>query len=154
MNIFTIILLLVAGTFMVLLEILVLPGLVIGVIGAGLYFWGIYEAFQVLGTNWGWSILITTILIDGALIWYLFRNIYRTRFAMKHEIDSRVNELEDFGLETGDEGITITDLRPEGKAIFDNDTVIVCSSDGSFLPSNVKIEVVKIAENKIYVNQI
>jgi len=154
MDIFTIILLLVAGTVMIVLELLVLPGLIVGVIGVGLCFWGIYEAFQVLGTNWGWIVLILTILIDGVLIWYLFQNIYKSRFAMKHEIDGRVNELEDFGLVEGDVGTTITDLRPEGRAKFNDKIVVVYSNDGGFLSTNVEVEIVKIADNKIFVNQI
>lgn len=152
MSIFTIILLLTAGTVMILLELFLLPGLVVGIMGAGLCFWGTYEAFHTLGPNWGWFILIATILTNGFLAWYAFQNIHRTRFAVKKKIDGRVNEFNDYGLKEGDEGVTLTDLRPEGRALFGDKIISVWSFENRFLSANQPIKVTKIADNKIFVN--
>lgn len=154
MNLITILILISAGTIMILFEIFLLPGMVVGLMGAALCTWGIYEAFTTLGTNWGWFILIITIIFNGILVAFAYKNLYKSRFAMKEKILSRVNEFEDFGLVEGDEGVAITDLRPEGKALFDNKLIIVWTFEGGYISSNQPIKIVKISQNKIFVNQL
>lgn len=154
MNLFTILLLIAAGTIMILFEIFLLPGLIVGLMGTMLCMWGIYEAFVTLGDNWGWIILIITILTNGILIWIAYKNIYRSRLAMKEKVLGRVNEFDDFGLQEMDEGKTISDLRPEGKALFDHKMVIVWSYEGGFISADKPIKIVKIADNKIFVNEL
>lgn len=154
MNLITILILISAGTIMILFEIFLLPGLVVGLMGAALCTWGIYEAFHTLGTNMGWLILIVTILVNGVLAVIAYKNLYKSRFAVKEKILSRVNEFDDFGLVEGDEGLTITDLRPEGKALFDNKLIIVWTFGGGFISSQETIKIVKISENKIFVTHL
>lgn len=151
MSIFTIILLIATGTFLILLELFLLPGLVVGIIGVGLSFWGIYEAFQTLGSSWGWGILIISILSNGVLTWYAVKNMYRSRFAVKNKIDGRVNELDTLGLEVGNIGVTISDLRPEGKAAFGDVIISIWSEEGKFISANQSVRIQKIADNKIFV---
>ena len=152
MNLITILILISAGTILIMFEIFLLPGLVVGLIGAGLCGWGIYEAFTTLGTNWGWLILIITIIFNGVLAAIAYKNLYKSRFAMKEKILGRVNEFDDFGLVEGDEGLAITDLRPEGKAMFNNKLIVVWTFDGSFISSNQAIKIMRISDNKIFVN--
>ena len=53
-------------------------------------------------------------------------------------------------LKIGDEGVTVTQLRPAGKAEFDGKTYDVVS-DGGFIESGLKIKVIAVAGNKITV---
>jgi membrane-bound ClpP family serine protease len=154
MNLITILILISAGTIMIMFEIFLLPGMIVGIMGAALCTWGIYEAFTTLGTNWGGFILIITIIFNGVLALYAYKNLYKSRFAMKEKILSRVNEFEDFGLVEGNEGISITDLRPEGKALFDNKLIVVWTFEGGFISAQEPIKIVKISENKIFVNHL
>ena len=154
MNLITILLLISAGTILILFEIFLLPGLVVGLIGAGLCIWGIYEAFTTLGTNSGWIILIITIIVNGVLAFIAYKNLHKSRFAMKEQNLGRVNEFDDFGLVEGDEGMAITDLRPEGKALFNHQLISVWTFDGGFISSNQSIKIVRISDNKIFVNHL
>lgn len=154
MNLITILLLISAGTILILFEIFLLPGLVVGLIGAGLCIWGIYEAFITLGTNSGWIILIITIIVNGVLAFIAYKNLHKSRFAMKEQNLGRVNEFDDFGLVEGDEGMAITDLRPEGKALFNHQLISVWTFDGGFISSNQSIKIVRISDNKIFVNHL
>ncbi len=53
----------------------------------------------------------------------------------------------------GDEGVTVTELRPAGKAKFDEfDADVV--SEGSFIDGGVKITVVSVTGNRIMVKKI
>ncbi|HUH72837.1 MAG TPA: hypothetical protein VLZ75_00380 [Chitinophagales bacterium] len=154
MNLITILILISAGTLMVMFEIFLLPGMVVGLMGAGLCIWGIYEGFNTLGTNWGWFVLIITILLNGILAVIAYKNIYKSRFAVKEKILGRMNEFEDFGLVEGNEGLAITDLRPEGKALFDNKLITVWCFGGGFISSQEPLKIVKISDNKIFVNHL
>lgn len=154
MNLITILLLISAGTILILFEIFLLPGLVVGLIGSGLCIWGIYEAFTTLGTNSGWIILIITIIVNGVLAFIAYKNLHKSRFAMKEQNLGRVNEFDDFGLVEGDEGMAITDLRPEGKALFNHHLISVWTFDGGFISSNQSIKIVRISDNKIFVNHL
>ena len=152
MSLFSILLLLFAGTAMILFELFLFPSGIAAIAGIGLWAWGIYEAFVNLGTNWGWTALLGTTVVNGIMAWWGFNNVYKTRFAIKNKIDSRVNEFNDYGLKIGDEGRTITDLRPEGKAMFGQEMMSVWTLEGGFISAGKTIKVAKIAENKIFVN--
>ncbi|MCO5233405.1 MAG: hypothetical protein LC105_06690 [Chitinophagales bacterium] len=153
MNLFVIILLIVSGTVLVILEIFILPGMIAGIVGGCLSIWGVYEAFVLYGYNWGWTALIVAILLNFTAIWLAFKNIHRSKLTMKADIDGRMNEFDDFGLVKGDIGTTISDLRPEGKAIFGDKMLSVWSYEGVFISSNTRIQIVKISDNKIFVEQ-
>ena len=54
----------------------------------------------------------------------------------------------------GDKGITLTNLRPEGKALFGEDGRTTVYSIGEFIDKNAHIEIIKIEHNKIFVTTI
>jgi len=153
MSVFIILLLLFSGTILILLELFILPGFVVGIIGALLCIWGAYEAFHTLGPDWGWVIIGATIIVNAVLAWIALKNIHRSPFAIRTKIDGRVNEFKDYGLKIGDRGRTMTDLRPEGRAVFGEELVSVWSLSG-FISGNQEVIVVKMAENKIFVSPV
>lgn len=152
MNLFIIIILILLGTFLVFLEVFLLPGGVVGIIGAGLSIWGIYESFHTLGPTWGWLVLIGAILVNSIVAWWAFNNMHKSRFAVKEKIDGRVNEFDNHGLKVGDIGRTISDIRPEGKAQFRDHLISIWSYDGRFIPANQEVKIEMISDNKIFVN--
>ena len=154
MNLFVIILMLLAGTALVYLEIFFIPGIVTGILGIGIYIWGVYEAFNSLGVAWGWSLFGISLVFNFVIFYLTFKNLYRSRLANKYKIDSKVNEFDNFDLAERDEGKSVTDLRPEGKGLFEDKIVTVWSFGGQFISSNEAIEIVKIENNKIYVKKL
>lgn len=152
MNLFIIILLILLGTFLVFLEVFLLPGGVVGIIGVGLSIWGIYESFQTLGPNWGWIVLIGSILANSIIAWWAFNNMHKSRFAVKEKIDGRVNEFNDYGLKVGEVGIAISDIRPEGRAQFGDHIISIWSFEGRFISANQEVKIEKISDNKIFVS--
>lgn len=135
------------------LEIFLLPGMIAGIVGAGLSMWGVYETFVNYGANWGWTALIIAVLLNFTAIWLAFKNIHRSKLTMKADINGRMNEFNDYGLVVGEMGLTISDLRPEGKAMFGGKILSVWSYEGVFLSSNTSIKIVNISDNKIFVQK-
>ena len=54
----------------------------------------------------------------------------------------------------GDHGKTLTNLRPEGKAIFANDERVTVYSLADFIEKDTAVEIVKKEHNKIFVKPI
>lgn len=151
MGIISIILLIATGSLLILLELFLLPGMVVGLIGTGLCFWGVYESFHTFGATGGWWTLIGTIIINGIVAYWAFQNLHRSRFAMKEKIDGRVNEFDDHGLQIGEVGTSISDIRPEGKAMFGDMIISVWSLEGRFISANQQLRIEKMYDNKIFV---
>jgi len=64
----------------------------------------------------------------------------------------RVNENERV-LEVGMKGVTVSSLKPVGKALFEDDEMEV-RSNGGFVEENVEIEVLRIEGKKIFVQPV
>ena len=63
--------------------------------------------------------------------------------------------MEDFtNFKLGDKGVTLTNLRPEGKAIFGDDERITVYSIGEFIDKDAHVTIVKIEHNKIFVTTV
>jgi len=69
---------------------------------------------------------------------------------MKGEITSRVNELQKGLYNIGDKGITASELRPNGKAMFSENKIDVYST-GDYIERGTPVEIIKITNDKIFV---
>ena len=153
MSIFLVFAILFVGTLLILLEIFFIPGFIVGVLGFGLCVWGAIEAFQSLGAFTATLVVGVTFLLNAIIAYFGLKNLHKSPMSMKETITGRVNEFEDFGLVVGDKGKTITDLRPEGKAIFNDQHITVWAFSG-FIQSGTEVEVNRISDNKIFVTQL
>ena len=66
---------------------------------------------------------------------------------MKSSVDSKFNDEKEINLKEGQEGVTISYLRPSGKAEFDNTEWEVSAHD-EFIESGTKVIVEKIENRK------
>lgn len=150
MTLTAIILLIILGLFLVLLEILVVPGLIVGIIGAGLMLAGVVSAWMNYGATTGAIVLGCTAAGTVLAMVLAFRSKTWNRVALNSSIDGRVNELVEDSVKAGDTGITISRLAPMGTAQINDQLVEVQSYEG-FVNENTNITVVKVTGNKILV---
>ena len=68
-------------------------------------------------------------------------------------MDSKFNEEFRLDLKAGDEGESISSLKPIGKALF-QDQEIEVRTMGEYIRENCKLRIVKIDHNKIFVEPI
>lgn len=148
-----IIALIVVGFLFIILEILVLPGFIVGLLGLSLVILGIFESFHTYGASAGYLTILGTLIfaIIGAII--VFR--YRTwnKLMLHEEIDGKVNLVETDKIKPGDKGKTISKLAIGGKALI-NGSYCEVFSTGEYIDSGEEIEVLKVDENKIIVKKI
>lgn len=139
------------GLLLISVEVFLVPGTTfVGAIGLLVLGIGIYYSFQLYGASTGGAVLIGAALVIGALTAIGLKRIDKSPFNVLAKIDSKVNEFDYSNIAVGDEGITLTALRPEGRAMINDERVIVYSK-GFYIDTNTEIKVVRIKDNKIFV---
>jgi len=145
--------LILVGTFLVIAEIVFIPGIFIaGTIGVLLSTWGVYISFDVYGTTIGTITLIAALLANISGVVLTFRGKTWKRFSLRDTHTSRVNEGLELKVRKGMIGTTISTLKPIGKAIFE-DREYEVSSKGGYIDENQQVMVVHTSSNKIIVEK-
>lgn len=151
MSLTAIILILAFGIFLIIIELFLIPGTTfVGIVGALFLIFGIFEAYKNLEIIPATALLIGAIFLTGVITKLGLKRLQESEFTIKEKIDSRVNDEDYSFVQPGDEGLTLSDLRPEGYAMI-KDRKVVVSSKGEFLNSNSVVEVIKVKDNKIIV---
>jgi len=150
----TVISLILFGLFLVVAEIIFVPGTtLVGIVGFIFLITGIGFSFNYFGSETGWIIVGVTSVASGLILYYSFKVNVWSRFSLKSSIDSKVNEGELDALTVGAEGEAVSALRPIGKAEIENKMYEV-KTLGEYLDSGSKIRVIKIVSNQIIVEPI
>lgn len=149
MEIVGIILLILIGMTAVVLEIIVIPGFIVGLIGLCMIIGGIIASYVLLGTLGGNITLISTTILILIVLFFALRSKTWKRLTLDTVINSKVNTI-DANLKVGDEGISISRLAPTGKAKFAVGDFEVHSIN-DFIDVNQKVEIIKIEGYKIIV---
>lgn len=151
------ILLLLLGIGLIIAEFFVTGG-ILGLLGAGSLIGSLYLAGYDIG-HMSLSIAIALVVSIAAAI-ILFRFIGLERGIFRHIVlsdrtttelgyVSSVNRLELIG----QEGVTVTQLRPSGTAIINNERLDVVS-EGAFIERDQQIKVVKVEGMRVVVREL
>jgi membrane-bound ClpP family serine protease len=138
------------GILGLVLEFLVVPGGVVGVISALIIAGGIGIAYYKYGVLAGNITLIVTVIGILVGIFFMLRSRTWKKLMLNTQIDSKVNEVDEAKIKVGSEGVTVSRLAPGGKASFDGEIAEVFSAH-DFIDENQEIVVLKIEGNKITV---
>ena len=152
MSLTAIILLILVGLFLLILEILFIPGMVLGFISAILMLVGVIFSFKDYGTTTGIIVLFATASVTVATVYWAFHSPLWKKLKVQSLMDGKANALADGKINVGDTGKTISRLNPMGKAMINNMQVEVQVIEG-FIDQDTDITVIKVGQNKIYVKQ-
>ena len=148
-----IIALILIGIIFVILEILVVPGIVVGVLGVSLIILGLYESFIRYGSNAGYLTILGTIIFSLLAAFLIFRSKTWHKLMLHTESDSKFNVIEEDKIKAGDRGKAVSKLAVGGKALI-NDEYYEVHSTGDYIDAGSEIEVVKKDGNKILVKKV
>ncbi len=139
------------GIVLIIIEIVFVPGTtILGILGILMLFGGVYFSYVNFGSSVGTGVLIGTLLVSLTALVYSLRAGVWSKFSLKSQIDSKVNEHEKDDLAVGLQGTAISDLRPVGTAEF-SDQLFEVQTNGNYLEAGTNIAIVKISDNKIIV---
>jgi len=144
--------LLIIGLILLLAEVLFVPGTtIVGILGMIVSLAGIAYAFITFEPEVAWWITGIAVIFNLAAIIYGFSSGVWNRFSLKSEIRGGTFDGRTDGLQVGMPGRTISDLKPVGKAMFD-DKIYEVRSSGGFISVDTAITIIKIENNTITVN--
>lgn len=139
------------SAFLIIVEIFFIPGTtVFGIAGGIGTLIAFYYAFQI-SNNFGYISIAVGVLLF-VLLFFVGKNMMKdSQMNLKGALTERVNTYNDGLVSLGDQGVTLSVLKPGGKAYIENKKIEVYSM-GAYIEKDVAIEVIKIEENKIFVN--
>lgn len=149
-----IIALLLIGLTLILVELVFIPGTtVVGLLGLVFAIVGVVVSYQHLGSTVGLYVLIGMSCVTLGGLYYSFRSGAWSRFSLNSAIDSKVNEGMILAVNVGDEGVTVSSLRPMGKAEF-NEKAYEVRTSGGYVDSGERIKITQIESHQIFVERI
>lgn len=147
----TVIGLVLLGIFLLVAEIIFVPGTtIVGILGLLFSIYGIYLSYDYFGATTGSIFLVSALIVNVAALIVAFKGNSWERFSLKSSVTGKFNEDFNPQLNEGDIGQTISSLKPIGKALF-NDVEIEVQSNGGYINENVEIEILRIESRKIFV---
>jgi membrane-bound ClpP family serine protease len=149
-----IIILLIIGILLIITELVFIPGTTIfGIAGLLMTAAGVIMTFVNFGTGIGLTILGFSFVVLLILLLISFRSNTWEGLSLKSTNTGKVNEDVKNNLWKGDQGITLSALRPGGKAEF-KDIVVEVNTLGQFLEAGTKIRIIAIRDQRIYVEAV
>jgi len=144
--------LLVIGLILLLIEILFIPGTtLVGIFGFLVSLAGLVFAF--LNFEYSIALWITgfALIFNFAAVWYGFSSGIWKKFSLKSTQSGGAFDGRTDGLEVGMKGVAVSDIKPYGKASF-NEIWVEVKSESGFIEVNTPVTITKIENNKISVN--
>jgi membrane-bound ClpP family serine protease len=143
--------LLLIGLSLIIVELVFIPGTtVVGLLGLVFTITGVIVSYNHFGDQIGFYVLMGVLVTTAASLYFSFRSGAWSRFSLKSSIDSKVNEGILESIHVGDEGLTISALRPIGKASF-KDKVLEVKTSGTYLDQGQRVKIILIQANTIFV---
>lgn len=150
----TVIGLILFGIGLLIIEVIFIPGTtIVGIAGFICSGFGVYLGYDYFGSTTGTTILIVSSGFLLVVMIYAFKSRAWERFSLKDENTGRFNDDFKVTLSVGDQGQTISSLKPSGKALF-NEKELEVRSNGGFINENQQIKIIRIEPNKIIVEPI
>jgi membrane-bound ClpP family serine protease len=146
--------LLAIGLSLIIAEVILIPGTtIVGLLGFVFAAVGIVISYRHFGSDIGFYILLGMSATSLVALIYGIRSKSWSKFSLKTSIDSKVNEGMMTPLAVGEEGTTISTLRPIGKAEFQNRQFEV-KTTGDYLENGMRIRITQIQSHQITVEPI
>ncbi|REE06004.1 NfeD family protein [Marinoscillum furvescens] len=149
----TVIGLLIFGIALIVIEVIFVPGTtIVGIAGFVVSGFSVYLCYDYFGSTTG-NIFLAVAAISGmAAVILSFRSNAWQKLSLKDVSSGKSNDLK-HKLSIGDEGKTISSLKPFGKAEFQNHIVEV-KSNGSWIDEGIEVKISRIVNNRITVEPI
>ena len=145
-----IVIMILAGMALLILEILVIPGMVAGVIGVVMMLGGIFWMYRGYGSVAGnWTAALTVFAAVFTIVYSLKSRAWE-RFGLKGSLKGKAVHVDTINIHEGDEGVAVSALRPSG-TVYIHNTRVEAQTNGEMLPRSSRVIVQKVLSNKVLV---
>ncbi len=147
-------LLILFGIALLVLEILILPGLIAGIVGALFILFALSWVFSDYGSAIGIYVSIATIVCTALTLYFALRSKMWKRFSLHTSLkDNRVNVVDSEQIKIGDRALTLSALRPMGTLLI-GDKKVEAQTNGELIPPNTEVEIINIQPNRLIVKSV
>ncbi|CAN5498008.1 hypothetical protein BH11BAC2_BH11BAC2_12780 [soil metagenome] len=153
MSIIFIFILITFGITLVILEIFLVPGLIVGIAGGLFMMMGILWTWQIYGQTIGMIVGFSSIALCLATVYIALKTGFWKKFSLNTQLDGKMNVIEAGSVNVGDTGNAISSLRPMG-TVRVNGIKFEASTEGQMIPPNFPIIVSSVESGKIIVRPI
>ena len=143
-----------AGVVVLLAEIFIPSGGMLGVIAAGLFVYSLFIVFNDISITTGFFFLFIDFIALTSIIYWGIKLIGRSPAALIKTLSSQEGVTsQDSSMESllGKTGVTLADLRPSGLALIEGHRLDVISQ-GEYIKKESQIIVHKVTGNQIIVS--
>ncbi len=146
-----IIALIVFGIALLVLEILILPGLIAGIIGALFILFSLSWIFTKYGSAAGIYASVATGIVTTLILYFALRSKMWKRFTLTTSLrDNKMNVLDNVDINIGDTAITLSALRPMGSVMI-GDKKLEAQTNGELITANSEVIIINILPDKVIV---
>jgi membrane-bound serine protease (ClpP class) len=138
------------GLILLLLEVFIPSGGVLGLLSLGSVALGIYGFFHQDRPGWGIGALVTALVFVALALRFGLR---RVRFSTSMGPDTSTSVDEEIPSMENKEGVALSPLRPAGVALIDGRRVDVVAT-GQFIAKDRPVRVVNTSGNRVVVREI
>ena len=140
------------GLLFLLVEILVTPGIVLGVVGLGFISYGIFQTYEAYGSSIGNMTLLGVAALTITVVLMALKSGVWSKIASKDTIGSKAKEDVEQQVRVGDQGKALSAMRPSGTALINN-IKIEASTEGELIDAGMPLEVIRIEQNKVFIKK-
>ena len=142
------------GIGLLILEIFFIPGIgIAGIGGIAMLGGAVWLAYEQIGTITGNVTLIKSRIVVILLIYWFVKGKMINHLSLQKDIDSTAPNNIRSDSQIGQEGITISQIKPMGQILIDGNIIEAKSEDG-FIEVNKKVEVEKIYSTYVIISEI
>lgn len=134
-------------------EFFFVPGAtIVGVFGGLVIIVGIYLSYVNLGSEVGHITMLASVAASAVIFYFGVKALNSKRVSLDSQLEGNVSNvnLSEHMIAAGDQGIAFGDIRPIGKAKFDQQIFEVTSLDG-YIDTDTPLMIVNIKDDKIFV---
>ncbi|MEP7265028.1 MAG: NfeD family protein [Bacteroidota bacterium] len=146
-------LLIILGVILLVLEILILPGMIAGIVGGLFLLVAITFTFKTYGTTAGIYTSLGTVALTTLSLYISFKSKVWKRFSLKGDLrESKANMTDAGSLVAGMEAQTVSALRPMGMVMID-DLKVEARSNGELISEGKTVVILKVLSSGVLVRE-
>ena len=144
------------GVLVIIAEIILPSGGILSLLATGIFGYSLYLVFAKISASAGLVFIMADLILIPVLVYFGIKFLakspvtLRTRLAKEDGVTSQSPEQEAF---LGSKGRALSDLRPSGVALIDEERVDVVTR-GEYIEKHSDIVVITVSGNQIVVKQI
>jgi membrane-bound ClpP family serine protease len=144
-----------AGILVIIAEIIIPSGGILGILAAGLLGYSLYLVFSQVSATAGMVFVMADLAIIPVLVYFGIKVLAKSPVTLRTRLSKRDGVTSQDAAQNallGMEGRTVSDLRPSGVAIIDRQRVDVVTR-GEYIEKGTDIVVTAVRGNQIVVKQ-